>query len=108
MQETLTILKYTCDRCGTECQFAADKVPAYWVHVPECDLDFCPDCMNTIYDAAISNENWYARKFGQAPVTTHSENEYLELKRKYDQLAYEYDDLKEKYEDKMKAASFGL
>jgi len=108
MQETLTILKYTCDRCGTECQFAADKVPAYWVHVPECDLDFCPDCMNTIYDAAISNENWYARKFGQAPVTTHSENEYLELKRKYDQLTYEHIDLKEKYEDKMKAASFGL
>ena len=91
MQTISTIVKYTCDKCGMEQQFAADQVPAYWVHVPECDLDFCPDCMNTIYDAAISNQDWYVRKFGQAPLTTYSENHYLELKRKYDQLKSEYD-----------------
>lgn len=93
MQTVLTMVKYMCDKCGLEQQFTSDQVPAYWVHVPEGDLDFCPDCMNTIYEAAISNKDWYARKFGQTPVTTHSENQYLELKRKYDQLKSEYDSI---------------
>ena len=91
MQTTSTIVTYTCDRCGMASKFTDDQVPAYWVHVPECDLDFCPDCMNIIYDTAISNENWYVRKFGQAPVTTHSEKQYLELEQKYSKLKDEYD-----------------
>ena len=108
MQTTTTIVTYMCDKCGMESKFTSDQVPAYWVHVPEGDLDFCPDCMDAIYNAAISNKDWYARKFGPTPVTTHSENQYLTLEQNYYKLKSEYDDLKEKYDDKMKAASFGL
>ena len=98
MQTVSTIVKYTCDRCGKEQQFTDDEVPAYWVHVPECDrydrsvgFDFCPDCMKTVYDAAISNRDWYVAKLGPIPTTVHNENQYLELKQKYDQLKSEYD-----------------
>ena len=91
MQAVETIVKYTCDRCGMEEQFVGNNVPAYWVHVPECDLDFCPDCMKAVYDAAISNRDWYALKCGPTPVTVHNENQYLDLKQKYDKLKSEYD-----------------
>ena len=115
MQTTSTIVTYTCDRCGMERQFTDDQVPAYWVHVPECDrydhpvsFDFCPDCMSMIYEAAVSNRDWYIHKFGNIPSTVHDEKQYLTLEQKYYNLKSEYDDLKEKYDDKMKAASFGL
>jgi hypothetical protein len=61
-----------------------------------------------IYEAAVSNRDWYIHKFGNIPSTVHDEKQYLTLEQKYYNLKSEYDDLKEKYDDKMKAASFGL
>jgi len=92
MQTTSTIVTYTCDICGMERQVTnGQEIPATWVHISDYDLDFCPGCMEAVYDAAVANKAWYTFKFGQTPTTTHSEKQYLELKHKYDELKSKYD-----------------